>query len=123
EGRGRQIESRHPGAQPRQAQRVRADVALQVQGGEPRDVAQPRSIESHDLAQELRVVDEPLNLIPVRRRVGGSPVIPVGAIDGEVVVGHALHPAFYAVAMPGPTAYFDPSRSGELDAATRALVE
>ena len=25
--------------------------------------------------------------------------------------------------MPGPTAYFDPSRSGELDAATRALVE
>lgn len=44
-------------------------------------------------------------------------------MKGEAAVGRGIHPCSYAGAMPGPTAYFDPSRSGELDAATRALVE
>ena len=52
-GRG-EVEPGHAGAEPRQRDGVGADVALQVHGVETRDVAEARTVEADDLAEERR---------------------------------------------------------------------
>jgi hypothetical protein len=49
ERRGREVEPRHPCAEARQRDGVRADVALEVDGIEPGDVAEARKVEPHDV--------------------------------------------------------------------------
>ena len=53
ERRRREVQAGHPGAEPRQRESVRADVALQVHAAQPGDVAEPRHVEPHDVAEEV----------------------------------------------------------------------
>ncbi len=95
EGGGREVEARHPGAEPGERERVGADVALEVDPAQPGDVAEERLVEADDVAQVRRVGDEPLEPVPGARRVGGGALVPVEPVHGEVVVHGAIvaHPA------------------------------
>jgi hypothetical protein len=52
----REVRAGHVRAQPRQRHRVGADVALQVDAAQTRDVAEPRQVEAHAVRQVTRVL-------------------------------------------------------------------
>ena len=85
-----EVQAGHPGAQARKTDGVGADVALQVHAAQPANVAEPEPVEPHHLADESRVVDEPLHVVAGRHRVRWRPLIPVGAVGFHVFV-HAPH--------------------------------
>ena len=55
---------------------------------QPRDVAEQREVEAHDVAQVRRVGAEPVERVAGGRGVRGGTLVPVGAVD-VAVVGHA----------------------------------
>jgi hypothetical protein len=69
-----------------QGQRVGADVALQVDAAQTRDVAQQRAVELDHAGEGGRVADQPAHGIPLGDRVCGSALVPVRAVDVQVVV-------------------------------------
>src|SRR5580658_9928068 len=58
EGRRREIDPRHTSAEPRQRDRVGADMTLQMYGIEPSNIPEPRHVEPHNVAQKRRIVRE-----------------------------------------------------------------
>ena len=86
-----QVDAGHPGAKAVQTQRVRTDVALQVDGVEAGDVPQPGAVEPYDVAERVGVGQVPLN--PVRPRVQRRSAVPVGRVDREIVVIHGPEPS------------------------------
>ncbi len=88
-GRG-EVQPGHPGAEPVQGQRVRADVALQVDAAHPGDVAEPRHVESHHMREEGRVGAESLDGVPGRCGMRRGTLVPVLLIQFGPIgpVGH-----------------------------------
>ncbi len=87
EGLGSEVDPGHGGAQPRQRDRVGADVALQMEGGGAGEVAEALPIEHHDARHVGGVVDVAIDAVPVD--VAGDPIVPVGPVGGALLVhGH-----------------------------------
>jgi hypothetical protein len=61
-------------------------MALQMNAGETFDLAQTREVKADDVREERRILDEPINRIVRRGRVGASSLIPVRAVDRQVLV-------------------------------------
>jgi hypothetical protein len=61
-------------------------VALQVDAAQPAHVAEQGLVEAHHVAEVCGVADEPLETVVGTGSVHRSPFVPVGAVDGEVVV-------------------------------------
>ena len=83
----REVETGDAGAEARQGDGVGADVALEVNGLEAPNVAEPRQVEADDLAQEPRFLGETRDRVLRRGRMRRHALVPVGAVD-LAVVGH-----------------------------------
>ena len=87
----REVQPSHPGAETGQADRVGADVTLQMDPAKTAHVTEQGAVEPHHMADVPGVVDETLNVVVRRGRVRRRPLIPVGSVDVPVVV-HLRHP-------------------------------
>ena len=87
----REVQPGHPGAEAGQAECVGADVTLQVNCAQTAHVTEQGEVEPHHVADQAGVVDEPLQVVLGRGRMGRCPLIPVGSVDIPVVI-HAMHP-------------------------------
>ena len=80
----RQVEPRHPRPEAGEAQRVGAEVALQVHAVEALEVAEAWAVERDDLRDPRGVLDL-AQVVAAIAHVDVGPGIPVGAVDVEVV--------------------------------------
>ena len=87
---GGEVEPGHPRAEPREGDRVRPDVTLEVDAFEAGDVAEERQVVADDVAQVLLVRAESGEGVAARRCVRGRALVPVGAVDSPVVLAHAV---------------------------------
>ena len=56
-------------------------MALQVDSPTPTDVAQPWKVEPNDIAEEVWILDEPLQAIISGGRVGWSALVPASPVQ------------------------------------------
>ena len=87
----REVQPGHLGTEAGKADRVSADVALQVHSPHTPQVPEQASVELDHVTNERRVIDVSLQVVVGRIRVRGRTLIPVGSVKTPVVV-HNMHP-------------------------------
>ncbi|MNP28118.1 hypothetical protein D3C76_1210680 [compost metagenome] len=69
------------GTKARQREGIGADVALQVDGVEPVDIAEQRQVEAYGFGKAFGVLDEQLDFVVLRGSVQRGTFIPAGAVE------------------------------------------
>lgn len=69
------------GAKARQREGIGTDVALQVDGVEPVDIAKQRQVEAYGFGKVFGMLDEPFDFVVVGSSVQRGTFIPAGAVE------------------------------------------
>jgi hypothetical protein len=104
----RQVDAGHPRAEPGQRHGVGAEVALQVDAAHLGQVAEPGQVEPDDVGEMPGVVAEDLQVVAAVLGVGHGAVVPVGAVQPQVLglgrlLGHGR--GSYVPCWPGAPGY------------------
>ncbi len=86
EGRRREVDAGDAPTQPCERERVRPEVALEMDDALAGQLTQSRGVEGHDVRERVGVVDEALEVVALRSRANGDAGLPVLKVRARVPV-------------------------------------